>query len=426
MIAEHLLLQLREFFEVCAPHGLDSIHAVGYVLPASTTRLTAAQKYIFYAVTQLFGIDTKEKFVLLLSFSDGQDVSPAINTVKSSKLFYRERYNFNNSALYACNEDCMQKMFWVMGQKNNKMFLESLGNEASISLDLTKEVLVERGALAKALKNLQEDIQGVSSKICDLQEQCRELKKKELEVSQTMDVVEDWFKIHLEKEKAINCSNCKQTTCEYPATISKSKDIKESKCIRPGTKFKCKKCRCSWKTHRLEAKRYEVRTISKCKGVEGVVKVAEKRQLKSQLRLLAMSIRRSQVELVCRIQEAHATKIRLKEISLNPDPLPLEEYIEFLIQAEKKNSQAGFLRRIEQLEQVKQVRKVWKEILDEKVSGTYSVFPDVMSVLKREGIDFQSLESELLHGDWDDETPRGMIETFKTLFKRLGKNSKKK
>ncbi|CAG0895390.1 unnamed protein product [Darwinula stevensoni] len=79
--------EIREFFEQCDPHGLDYVNAVAFVLPSYTAMLTTSQKYIFHAITRLFGIDMKEKFALLRSFCDGQEPA-AIVLVRNANLFY--------------------------------------------------------------------------------------------------------------------------------------------------------------------------------------------------------------------------------------------------------------------------------------------------------------------------------------------------
>ncbi|CAG0904882.1 unnamed protein product, partial [Darwinula stevensoni] len=101
---EEVELYMREFFEICEPRGLKSVNAVGFVLPASNARLTAAEKYIFHAITQLFAIDTKEKFVVLVSFCDGQEPA-VIAVIKKAKLHYQDYHTFNNSAMFACSRD---------------------------------------------------------------------------------------------------------------------------------------------------------------------------------------------------------------------------------------------------------------------------------------------------------------------------------
>ncbi|CAG0887844.1 unnamed protein product [Darwinula stevensoni] len=373
---EHVF-KMREFFELSAQYGIVHIHGVGFVLPSSSSRLTATEKYIFHSVTQLFGIDTKEKFMMLLSFCDGGEPL-AIQTLKSAQFFYCNHYTFNNSALFAGNNDALQKKFWEIGINSNNMFLEHLSNTAPVSLALTKEVLTRREGLVENLKRLEADIREVSSKISNLQDECKQLKMKKSDVSQILDLVKETIKIPLEVEVAINCSLCRQTTCEYPATVSKPKDIKESTCMDPDMKFTCRKCGCSWKSHQLERKRY-VFNVAKYRNHENPVKPTKKNiQLprEQKLRQLTIEILKIQVELLARVQQAHSTAQRLKEIALNPNPLPLEEYIDFLIDAEKKNHEVGFAKRIEQLEQVKQVNKVWMDILGENDSDAQVEPPD--------------------------------------------------
>ena len=230
------------------------------------------------------------------------------------------------------------------------------------------------------------------------------------------------MKIHLENEKAINCSECKWTTCEYPTQISKPKDIKENKCMKADANFKCGKCGCSWKSHRLESKMYKVITVSKCKDPDDIAKIREQTQLENELKELADSIQKKQVKLLGQIQQAHAAKRKLKEIALNPDPLPLEEYIDLLIASEKGDPKEGFRGRIEQLEQIKQVRNIWQEVLTENNFDAKAGMPDVTSILENEGIDFESLVNG---SNYEWETPKSMIQTFKDVFRRLGKGQKK-
>ncbi|CAG0899250.1 unnamed protein product, partial [Darwinula stevensoni] len=389
--------QMREFFEICGPHGLNSVNAVGFVLPSSAVRLTAAQKYIFHAITQLFAIDTKEKFVLLCSFCDGQEPA-AIIVVRNAKLHYQDYHTFNNSAMFACSRDPMQKMFWDLGHKNNKAFLESLDKMAPVCLAMTKKVLHDRRTLTETLKKLQEQIPRAASNISVLQERCRQLTEMREQVAKVVDVAEERAKTHLEQERAMNCNDCKKTTCEYPATHLKQKDIKYSKCMirNEHKKMICRKCGCSWRSHCLEAKRYEGKSVYRHKGQDNSVEVAQRVQgivtLEKGVKALTTDIKKNQVELFARIQQAHKITVRLKEIALNPNPLTMEEYIEFLIEAEKKDEQDGFKKRIEHLEQAKRASILCRKILNENGSAE-AIMPDVMTILEKENIDFETLDA---------------------------------
>ncbi|CAG0896277.1 unnamed protein product [Darwinula stevensoni] len=391
---DDLVIKIREFFEECAPYGLNFINAVGFVLPSSASRITATQRYISHAITQLFGIDTKDNFVLLVSHCDGQE-PPAINTVKETNIVYQSYHTFNNAALFACIMDPMQKMFWEQGLSSCGGFLASLHGMASISLKWTRKVLHERGFLMESLKKLQAEIPAVVSAISVLQEKCILLRKNEGEVTKLVEFEDEKMKIHLDKkrnEKAINCTYC-TVTCEYPPSTSKLKDIKNSRCMNNDEEVKCTKCKCSWKAHQLELKRYEVKHMYRSKSSKNSAIVAQ--QIKVQkdqerkVRELTMDIFSKQVQLFAQIQEAHMRKTQLQKIALNPDPLTLEEYIEFLIQAEKREGKKGNLSRIEHLENAKKASLLFREEKYEEI------LPNVMSILKEEEINFEKLGSEV-------------------------------
>ncbi|CAG0899608.1 unnamed protein product [Darwinula stevensoni] len=426
---EELVVKMREFFDLCEPCGLKSVNAVGIVLPASTPRLTAAQKYIFHAITQLFAIDTKEKFVLLVSFCDGQEPA-VIAVIKKAKLHYQKYHTFNNSAMFACNRDPIQKLFWDMGLRSIKAFLESLNTMEPVGLAMTKEVLVERRSLTETLKKLQEQIPRATSKIHGLQEKCRQLTEVREEVAKVVDVAEKRVKTHLEQERAINCNDCKKTTCEYPATHLKQKDIKYSKCMIPNEQKRiiCGKCGCSWRSHCLEAKRYEVKSVYRHKGQENAVgvthQVKRKVNLEKDVKALTTDIKKNQVELFARIQQAHNITVRLKEIALNPNPLTLEEYIDFLIEAEKMDAQDGFKKRIEHLEQAKRASTLCRKILNENGSAE-AIMPDVMTMLEKENIDFETLDVVETPVVTIDQ-PSSMVETLRALFNSIVRKNTKK
>ncbi|CAG0905744.1 unnamed protein product [Darwinula stevensoni] len=295
---------------------------------------------------------------------------------------------------------------------------------------MTREVLVERRALAENLKKLQEQIPRAASSLTALQKECRLLREKREEVTKVADVAEERVKIPLEKEKAINCNECSRTTCEYPASISKPRDVKHCHCMTRNEQKKmiCSKCGCSWRSHSLDAKRYEEKSIFRSKTQENSERVTE--HIKTQVNLekkvleLTTKIKKNQVQLFAQIQKAHKTTARLKEIALNPNPLTMEEYIEFLIEAERKGAEDGFKNRIAHLEEAKRASAVCKQILDENGSNE-AIMPNVMTILEKENIDFETLGVVETPGAAMHQ-PNSMVGTLKAFFiSILGRNSRK-
>ena len=148
---------MREFFALCAPYELNTINAVGILMPASIARLTTAEKYIHHAITELFGKDIEKNFVLLVSFYDGGEPA-AYQTMRNTKIDFQSRHTLNNGALFDCTTDHVQKMLWELGFNGIKAFLHFLDAMSPVNLALTKQVLAERSTLAENLKVLQDQI----------------------------------------------------------------------------------------------------------------------------------------------------------------------------------------------------------------------------------------------------------------------------
>ncbi|KAK5920130.1 hypothetical protein CgunFtcFv8_023969 [Champsocephalus gunnari] len=129
--------QIRNLFS--SKRGVSEINAVCFVVPASSARLTATQKYVFDSVLSIFGKDVAENIQVLVTFADGQR-PPVLEAIKASgvpcpktKDGLPVHFKFNNSALFAQNqspaaadssgdeeEGGFDQMFWKMGSKKNE------------------------------------------------------------------------------------------------------------------------------------------------------------------------------------------------------------------------------------------------------------------------------------------------------------------
>ena len=144
----------KHFFSMPSPTGIDQIHAVAFVTPASLARLTVTQRYIFDSIPSIFGKDIGPNIFLIIAFANG--AKPAVlKAVKEAKFLFRKSFKFNNSALFM-NKDAygnenvdegFMSMFWNMGEKSFKIFLHGLVAMEAQSLQLTQDVLDERERL---------------------------------------------------------------------------------------------------------------------------------------------------------------------------------------------------------------------------------------------------------------------------------------
>lgn len=74
---------------------MDQLHAIAFVAPASAVRLTATQKYIFYATLSIFGKDIESNILLLATFADGQK-PPVYEAARVANISFRKAFKFNN------------------------------------------------------------------------------------------------------------------------------------------------------------------------------------------------------------------------------------------------------------------------------------------------------------------------------------------
>lgn len=121
--------QIKEFFSIAPPDGIDHLDGIGFVVPSSQTRLTTTQKYIFDSILSIFGDDVAKNIFVMITFADGQP-PPVLEAIKEANIpGGGERFfKFNNSALFAENKDSgelsLDEMFWKMGLSSFRKFFE--------------------------------------------------------------------------------------------------------------------------------------------------------------------------------------------------------------------------------------------------------------------------------------------------------------
>ncbi|XP_022787635.1 verrucotoxin subunit beta-like [Stylophora pistillata] len=76
--------QVREFFSLKPPNGIDHLDGIGFVTQASQARLTPTQKYIFDSILSIFGKDVQNNFFMMCTFADGK--SPHVLDLSSPRI----------------------------------------------------------------------------------------------------------------------------------------------------------------------------------------------------------------------------------------------------------------------------------------------------------------------------------------------------
>ena len=364
---------------------LDSINAVCFVARSSSPRLTPTQIYIFHSILELFGEDIMPNFIAMLTFCDGEEPQ-VLAALKEPGSVYDKiiphvkepwYYKFNNSAFFSLNiYDPFTIMFWELGMKSFKKFIERLEKLEKKTLKQTIEVLSERKKLESYIEILQEKLTITLNIVSQYKEEYKIINdlEKDIKDSQNYEkviLVNKTRKIDLPQGKHITTCLICNITCHKICNIPDNDNIYKCSAMRNGNCTFCSK-RCYWKEHKntpyiiehyLDKELITLNELKK-KYDDSTNKLFDKSKILKNIKNNIYSLNRECIE----IQE-NITKCinRLKEIALNKEILSSEEHIELLIQREKLERKEGFLQRIEALELMKKQKKLMREAYQNKI-----------------------------------------------------------
>ena len=184
--------QIKEFFSMSSPNGIDHIDGIGFVTQSALARLTPTQRYIFNAILAIFGKDVAGNIFMMVTFADGQ-TPPVMAAIKDAEFPCCNFYKFNNSALFASNDveaddedpeaDNFDRMFWKMGTVSFKQFFAELYKAKPASLQLTREVLEERERLETTINGLHPQIRCGLAKLEEMRQEEEVLKQHEADIT---------------------------------------------------------------------------------------------------------------------------------------------------------------------------------------------------------------------------------------------------
>ena len=370
---------------------INTINAICFVAKSSNARLTADQRYIFTSILDLFGKDVQENFVAMLTFSDGGE--PRIVPVLKEEIFDKIiphikgrnwYYKFNNSAIYSEDvNDVFTQMFWKLGMKSFKGFIQQLVKIPRKSLTQSKEVLKERQSLENSIKNLSDSLQMGLRTMESIRQTLDAIQNANLNINaskgfEVRTKVTVWKTIDAPVgQYTTTCVRCNRTcheNCSYGPGESK-----EGCCAIGGNGY-CTECpgRCHHSIHQ----NLPILLVSEEKEVVVTDKDLEKRYYdeKSKLSKQAIYINGLKndfmhITMSCmNIQEQIKNSVdKLKKIALNSNSYESsEDYIDFLIESEKSERKKGYLERIKGLEELKKQHQILREVYKNENSTTKS------------------------------------------------------
>ena len=416
---KRIVNQIRELFASRGAKGVATIDAVCFILKAPDSRLTSTQKYIFEAILSLFGNDIKDNICTLITFADGQTppVLAGLEALEHKSLPYELYFTFNNSALYAENtatdQNNLSSTFWEMGLRSCKSFFDHLVTLQTKSLLLTSEVLTQRQRLENTVQHLYEEIDCGLSKINVLEQEIQIFTRYKREIRENKDfeyeVIEDiQEKIDLSgtNQFTTNCLTC-NFTCHENCVFANDND--KERCCAMGKGGNCTECpsNCHWTQHhntpyiiKLVPKKRKKKYSEKQK----IYQEASQKSLTQEQLLQEMTndIERLEFAITDSMDRIAQYNNRLKEIALRPDPLSTVQYLEMIIEGEKREKKSGFESRIKALEQCKKKAQYGKSV---------QVFQDRLRITK------ETLNATVAN----EESSSGFFQSAKTfLFGKKG------
>ena len=376
--------QIKEFFSLPPPDGIDHLDGIGFVVQASQVRLTSTQEYIFDSILSIFGNDVSKNIFMMITFADGQR-PPVLAAIKEAKIpSQSEKYfKFNNSALFAENNEesemSFDEMFWKMGFLSFQHFFAEFPKAESVSVRLTQVVLSEREQLHVLIEGLNEQIMLGLNKLEEMRQEEIVLQQREMEIETNKDFT---YTVDVTKPMHTSLEGTGQhtttygpchTTCHTYCMIID--DAMKSYCWAMDEVGNCRVCprHCSWSDHRNLPYLIEYVTMTETRTFEDLKKkyhmaVQQKATREQMMKAIEESLQDVHVQVLNMIKRAQQSLRRLDEIAFKPNPLTQVEYLELLAESEKREAKPGWKQRIQYLEVAKSHAEILFKVKDEKES----------------------------------------------------------
>ena len=423
---EVIVSQIKDFFTNDLICQSSEITCIGLVMQSSQARVTAEQKYIVDQVLQLFAKDIKDNIFLFFTFADGQP-PPVLKVIEEEKIPHAKgrQFKFNNSALYA--ED--SEFFWNFGFKSLKSFFDALLVTPSISLKLTKENLREREGLQIALENLRPQIQMGITHLEKIKTQTDILRKikGDIQLNKNYKVTTTVSReVAVEVHHSItNCDVCHHT-CHDPCAIEG--DVKEY-CGAMSDGY-CMVCtgKCHWEKHRNGWHKYELRDVTETTTVDKLLKqykvsIKDKDAKKKILMEFINEYGKMKMTVFDLIKRANECSNRLDEICLRPNYLSNVQYIERLIESERKKTEGITYRaeRLKQLENMKDLALLLQDVRTgpETLTNKVNEMEEEIQKIILEALD--GIDEDEDYNDAKAESKKAVGQTIKKWCKKAWK-----
>ena len=374
--------QINDFFSIPPPDGIDHLDGIGFVVQTSQPRLTSAQNYIFDSILSIFGNDVSKNIFIMITFADDQPQPPVLEAIKAKIPSHSgEHFKFNNSALVAKEfKTKFDEACWEICLHSFKSFFEEFRKASPVSLSLTQEVLKEREQLHVLIEGLRDQITRRLNKVEEMRQEEIVLQQhqKEIETNETFTYTVDVtkpFKLTPLKETGLHTTTCDTcfTACHKNCPITDDK-VKHN-CLAMDTNGNCRVCpgKCKWSVHKNLPLLIQYKTITETRTAQHLKEkyqkaVQQKAKSEQMIESIKQSVQNVHVKVLDMIKRVQESLRRLDKIALKPNPVTQVEYLELLIESEKREAKPGWKQRIQYLEAVKSHAELLSKVKNEKES----------------------------------------------------------
>ncbi|CAG0888350.1 unnamed protein product [Darwinula stevensoni] len=148
--------------------GIDRLHSVGLVIPATTSRLTPGYAHVFQQFQKIFGKDVICNIHLLITFAVSSQTIPALEVVKEAGIPYYGTYTVNNNCLF--DKSQQSEIVWKHMMASMGDYFKMLEDAMPVSTNQIQQVLKHREAIEGKVQELQEKVQQGLNRLEILQE----------------------------------------------------------------------------------------------------------------------------------------------------------------------------------------------------------------------------------------------------------------
>ena len=376
--------QIKEFFSIPPPEGIEHLDGIGFVTQSSLARLTPTQEYIFSSVLSIFGKDLSKNIFMMVTFADGQK-PPVLQAIKDANIPHSgKHFKFNNSALLADNkeeedEEGFDAIFWRMGFKSIAAFFAEFEKAESVCLDLTKQVLKEREELQALLEGLNPQITIGLNKIEEMRREEIVMQQREKEIETHKDFT---YTVTVDKPRKVDisgqgrytttCLKC-NFTCHNSCVYADDSD--KYRCCAMNSNHYCKVCpgNCFWREHKNLPYLIEFESVVETRTSEDLRRKYEtakkgKLKVKDMLTTLDEFLQDAHTKVLTMIYKTQECLRRLDQIALKPNPLSSVEHLHLLIESEKHSAKPGWKQRVHYYEEAKRHAQMLSKVKDVKTA----------------------------------------------------------